>query len=237
MASNAPYTLQDLMNRINTLVNNDADTPSSTDDEWEILLNLINQSIGKYESSDVFWDELWTSYTHASTIAAGDTDYTLTMTDLRYPGGFVKLTLNGSTNWVEVISPEEYQRYRQETRAVYFTGNASTGWVLNLCWTPATGDGTVGATITIPYYKFATRFTTSSATTDKPEMSDPNFIVYDVAATKSLLESKNNQFSVFSANASDAMDTMRTMNDIKPNYQNNNIDDVDALSFGSVMGE
>ncbi|TWW09819.1 hypothetical protein E3A20_10510 [Planctomyces bekefii] len=238
MSSNMPYTLQDLQDRINTLVNNDSDSPATTDDEWTIRLNLINQSIGKWEGSqDIFWDELWTTYTHATPVADSDSDYVLTATDLRYPGGFVKLTLDGSTNWVEVISPEEAQRYRADTRAVYFTGNPSAGWTLNLCWTPATGDGTVGATISFPHYKYATRFTSASATTAKPEMSDPNYIVYDVAATKSLLESKNNQFSVFSGNAADCMDTMRVMNDIKPNYQNNNVDDVDALSFGAVIGD
>jgi hypothetical protein len=229
----ATNDLQDLQDRINVLVSNDPDTPETTDDEWTLRLSLINQAIGKWETQDSLWDELWNTYTHASTVANGDSDYVLTLTDLRFPGGFVKLTLDGSDSWIEVISPEEFQKYGGSARVVYFTGNESDGWTLNLGWTPETGDGTVGATITFPYYKKATRL---SATTDKSEIPDPNFIVYDVAATKSLLESKNNQFSVYSAESLNIMDRMRTMNEMKPNYQNFGIEDVDAISLGASIG-
>jgi hypothetical protein len=239
MATNLPYTLQDLQDRINTLVNNDSDTPiSGSDDEWTVRLNLINQSIGKWEAADVYWDELFTSYTHGSLVANATKTYTLSsLTDMRFPGGFIKFTLSGADTYIQVISSEEYQKYQQEVRCVYFTGNNSAGWTLNLGWTPATGDGTVGATISFPYYKFATRFTSASATTAKPEMSDPNYIIYDVAATKSLLESKNNQFSIFSTDAQTCMTNMRIMNDVKPPYQGDSMDDLDLVDYGAVIGE
>lgn len=236
MSSNFPYSLQDLQDRINTLVSNDSDTPAAIDDEWTVRINLINQAIGKWESSDVHWDELWTSYTHNTVVVAADTDYVLTIADLRFPGGFIKLSLNGGDTYIQVVSPEEYQRYQMEARCVYFTGNPSTGYTLNLGWTPVAGDGTVGATIKFPYYKYATRFTSSSLTTAKPEMSDPNFLVYDVAATKSLLESKNNQFSVFSTDAEASMNNMRIMNDIKPPFQSDMMDDLDYIDNGSIIG-
>lgn len=236
MSSNIPYTLQDLQNRINTLVNNDSDTPTTTDDEWTIRLNLINQSIGKWETSDVFWDELWTTYTHAATISVATT-YTLTMTDLRYLGGQVRLILSGQTTYIPVISPEEYQGYQGEARVAYITGNVSAGWTLNLGWTPAVGDGTYGSTIKLDYFKYATRFTSSSLTTDKPEMTDPNYIIYDVAAVKSLLESKNNQFSIFSTEAQKALDNMRLINDMKPYNNSDSVKDGDAIVFGSILGE
>lgn len=237
MSSNLPYTLQDLNDRINTLVNNDSDTPESDDDEYVVRLNLINQSIGKWEASDVLWDELWTSYTHGATLSATKS-YTLTsLTDMRFPGGFIKLTLSGVDTFIGVVSPEEYQKFQQDVRCVYFEGNNSSGWTLKLGWTPADGDGTFGATLSFPYYKYATRFTTASATTTKPEMSDPNFIVYDVSATKSLLESKNNQFSIFSTDAQTSLNNMRIMNDIKPPFQSDSMDDLDFVNFGSVIGE
>lgn len=236
MASNLPYTFSDLQSRINSLVNNDVSTPDSDDDEFELITNLINQAVGKWESSDVMWDELWTTHTHASVVAAGDQDYTLALTDLKFPGGFIKLTLDGKDSWIEVISPEQFQSHGGSAKVAYFTGNNSAGWTLNLGWSPVAGDGTVGATISFPYYKCAYRFTTSD-TTAKPEMSDPNFIVYDVAATKSLLESQNNKFSIFNTEAQNCMDNMRIMNEVKPHYQNNSVEDVDAISFGSVIGE
>mgnify|MGYP000854603661 CR=1 FL=1 len=235
MSSNLPYTLQDLQDRINTLVNNDVDTPSTTDDEWTTRLNLINQAIGKWEASDVLWDELWTTYTHGATVSSATT-YTITATDIRFLGGQVRLVLNGATTYVSVISPEEYQNYEGEARVVYLTGNPSTGWTLNLGWTPVSGDGTYGATIKFDYYKYATRFTTSSNTTDKSEIPDPNFIVYDVAAVKSLLESKNNQFSIFSTEAQKSLDNMRVMNEVKPYGNRDVIQDADGLS-GAIIGE
>jgi len=237
MASNLQYTLQDLQDRINSLVNNDTETPDSSDEEWGLVRNLINQSIGKWEGQDVFWDELWTSYTHASTIQASDTDYSLTMTDLHKPGGFLKLTLSGKTEYIELVSPEKYQTYGGEAKVAYISGNSSAGWTLNLGWTPVAGDGTVGATIILPYYKFATRFNSSSNTTDKPEMSDPNFIVYDVAATKSLMEAKNNQFGVYSAEAADCLNRMKVMNEISAQYNDGGIDDVDFINYGAIIGE
>lgn len=230
----ATNDLSDLQDRINVLISNDSDTPDNTDDEWTVRLSLINQSIGKWETQDVLWRELWTTYTHAATIADSDDDYVTTITDMRFPGGYVKLTLNGVVNYVQVISPEEYQTYAGSARVVYFTGNNADGWTLNLGWTPATSDGTVGATISFPYYKTATRL---SATTDISEVPDPNFIVYDVAATKSLVEGKNNLFSVFSTEALNIQDRMRTMNELKAPYQDSYIEDVDSLNHGASLGE
>ena len=230
----AANDLADLQDRIHTLVENDNDTPASDDDEYTTRLRLINQSIGKWEQSDVLWDELWTTYTHGSVVVAADLDYVLTLTNLRFTGGFLKLTLNGASQLIEFISPEEYQSYNGEAKVAYITGNIKDGWTLNLGWTPVAGDGTVGATISFPYYKFATRL---SSSTDKSEMPDPNYIVYDVAAAKSLMESKNNQFSIYSTEAQNSMINMRTMNELKPHYQNMGVVDVDAIDFAAIMGE
>ena len=236
MANNLPYSLQDLQDRIHTLVDNDPDTPETTDDEWEVRLNLINQAIGKWESQDVFWDELWSTYT-GTTIAAGTTSYSLAgLTNMKKPGGFLTLTLNGQTQEVSFISPEELQAYSGEVRAAYITGNNSAGYTLVLGWTPATGDGTVGATFGFPYYKFATRFNSVSLATDKPEMSDPNYIVYDVAAAKSLMESKNNQFSIYSTEAGSSLDRMKVMNEVTAPYSAGFMEDVDFIN-GAILGE
>lgn len=233
MATNQPYDLQDLQDRINTLVSNDNDTPTDGDDEWNTRLNLINQAIGKWEMSDVDWQELWTSHTHGSVVAASDVDYVLsTLTDMRRPGGWLILTLSGVETKVEVIRPEQSQLYTS-ARVAWFTGNNVDGWTLNLGWSPTAGDGTVGATISFPYYKYATK---PSATTDTVEMSDPNYIVYDVAATKSLMESKNNLWSVYNTDSLNCMDRMKALNEQTPPYQNNRVEDMDAV-HGAVIGE
>lgn len=233
-ATNLPYTLQDCQHRINALVENDNDTPATTDDEWATRLYLIYQAIGNWEGQDVQWRELWKTYTHASTVAASDTDYTIANTDFKMPpGGFVRLTLT-NTSYIPVISPEEYQSYGGEAKVCWFTGNNIDGWVLNLGWTPVAGDGTVGATIKFDYYKMANRPTGVS---EKFEMSDPNYIIYWVSAQKALLESQNNKFSAYNTMAQDCMDRMRVANELHANYQDNQLQDIDAISLGSNMGD
>lgn len=231
--TNSPYDLDDLQARINTLVSNDNDTPTEGDDEWNTRLNLIYQAIGKWEHASSDWDELWTSHTHGSVVANGTTTYSLSsLTDLKRPGGWLKLTLSGVETLIEIVSPEQSQKYKN-AKVVWFTGNNYAGWTLNLGWTPTTGDDTVGATISFPYYKYAFKPATG---TDNVEMSDPNFIVYDVAATKSLMESKNNLWSVYNTEALNSMDRMMAMNEINPVYQNNMIEDLDAIN-GAVIGD
>lgn len=238
MASNSPYTLQDLQNRIHSLVENDPDTPDTDDEEWELRLNLINQAIGEWESEDTLWDQLYTTYTHGSTVGAGTTTYTLTWTNFRYLAGPIILRVSGVDTKVQVISPEESQVIQGSgEKVVWITGNDTDGYTLNLGWTPVAGDGTVGATIIIPYYKFATRFTTDSLTTAKTEVPDGNFIIYAVAATKSLMESRNNQYSVYDTQKQRCMDTMKALNEAKPYYNVNDVDDNDASAWGAIIGE
>lgn len=234
MATNLPYDLQTLQDRIHTLVENDPDTPDTTDDEWTTRLNLINQAIGNWESADILWNELWTTYTHPS-VLTGTTTYALsTLADFRFPGGYIRLTLNGITGYIQVIKPSQARQYIDGGgQAAYFTGNNNAGWTLNLTWTPTANDGTLGATLAFDYYKYAIK---PSGVSDKVEMSDPNYIIYWVAAQKNLLESNNNQYSVYDAQATECMDNMRTLNYQLPDYQDNRVEDIDVL-HGAVLGE
>lgn len=235
MANNQPYDLQDLQDRIHTLVDNDPDTPATDDDEWSTRLNFIYQAIGNWEGQDVFWDELWKTYTHADVVAASDSTYTISNTDFKTPpGGFLRLILNGVTSYVPFISPEQYQTYGGEARVAYITGSNLAGWTLNLGWTPVDGDGTVGATMRFDYYKMAA---IPTLTTDKVEMSDPNYIVYWVAGQKSLADSQNNKYSVYDTMAQRCMDNMRVMNELNGSYQSNAIEDLDFINHGAVLGE
>lgn len=236
MANNQPYDLQDLMDRINTLVSNDSDTPTSSEDadEWQARLNLIYQAIGVWEDQDVLWNELWKTYTHGSTLS-GTTTYALSsLTDFRFAGGYLRLTLNGVTSYVPFIKPHQARTYIDAGKqAAYITGDDNEGYTLNLTWTPTAGDGTFGATVAMDYYK---RATIPTATTDEVEMSSPGFIIFWVAAQKALLEGQRNKYSVYDAQAVEVLDNMRTMNDLLPDYQDNTVENTDAL-HGAVLGE
>lgn len=237
MAQTDPMTLQDLQDQINTLVSNDSDTPPSdgSDDEWKTRLYLIYAAIRVWGTSkDVLWNELWATYTHGSALTATTTVALATLLDYRFPGGFVRLTLNGTTRYVPVIKAENAQTYINAGHlAAYITGSAQAGWTLNFTAMPSASNGTLGATISFDYYKFPFKPT---AVSEKIEMSDPNFVVFWVAAQKALLESQNNKYKVFDAQAEECMDNMVIFNDLLPDYQNNTVENTDALN-GAVLGE
>lgn len=235
MANTDPVTLQDLMDQINTLVSNDSDTPTADDDadEWQARLNLIYMAIRLWGTTqDVLWNELWATYT--GTTLSGTTTYSLSsLTDFRFAGGSLRLSLNSVTSYIPIIKSEQAQAYIVAGhKAAYFTGSNKAGWTLNLTWTPTSGDGTYGATFLFDYYKFPFE---PSDTTDKVEMSDPNFIIFWVASQKALLESQNNKYGVYDAQATECLDNMRVMNDLLPDFQNNTVEDTDALN-GAILG-
>lgn len=231
MSKTQPEDLSALQDEIHALVENDSSTPDSTDEEYTLRTTLANLAIGKVEAADILWDELWSTYTHPGTVAASTRSYSLaTLTDRRAWGKYVRFTLDGQTKYIKVIKPGKYQDYGGEAKAVYFTGNNRDGWTMVLGWTPQTGDGFVGSTPEFDYYRYATKL---SSSTDKSEIGDSKFIVYDVAATKSLLESKNNQFSIFSTEADRVLTTMKSMNELL----NDSIDDMDAIEYSAVIGE
>lgn len=228
------------MDAINTNVSNDSATPTLADDsdEWGARLNLIYMAIRIWGTTqDVLWNELWATFTLPSPIA-GSTAISLgTLTDYRFPGGFLRLTLNGGTQYVPIVKAENAQSYIQNGRkGAYITGNPKDGWTLNLTWTPTSGDGTYGATAVFDYYKFPYKPPGTSPSTEKLEMSDPNFVIFWVSAQKALLESQNNKFSVYDAQATECLDNMRIMNDMLPDYQNNQVENTDGLN-GAILGE
>jgi hypothetical protein len=240
MANTDPASLQDLMDAINTNVSNDSSTPTKTDDsdEWGARLNLIYMAIRIWGTTqDVLWNELWATYTLVATLSGTTTYVMTTLTDFRFPGGYLRLTLNGGTAYIPIIKSENAQSWIQAgKRAAYFTGSAQAGWTLNLTWTPASGDGTFGATVKFDYYKFPYKPPGTDPANEKIEMSDPNFVIFWVSAQKALLESQNNKFSVYDAQAEECLDNMRIMNDLLPDYQSNQVEDTDALN-GAIMGE
>jgi len=239
MANTDPASLQDIMDAINTNVSNDSDTPTQADDsdEWQARLNLIYMAIRIWGTTqDVLWNELWATYTHDA-VLSGVTTYTLTLTDYRFPGGFLRLTLNGATQYVPIIKSEQAQSYTQNGhKGAYITGNPKDGYVLNLTWTPTAGDGTFGATPVFDYYKYPYKPPGTDPSNEKLEMSDPNFVIFWVSAQKALLESQNNKYTVYDAQATESLDNMRIMNDLLPDYQNNQVENTDALN-GAILGE
>lgn len=234
MAVATPMTLQDILDEIYVNVDDDPTSSTTVDDEQTARIRLCNSAIRAWERQDVYWRELWTLYTHSSTLS-GATTYSISATDFLQPGSLLYLTdSDGNVSFIDMISPEQALKYVETTgRAAFITGNPSSGWTLNLTWTPSSGDGTYGSTPSFYYYKSAK---TLSATTDKPEMLDPNFIVWYVTAQKHLFNGRTDMAQDALAQAQECMDNMRVKNELMVNYADNSIEDVELVRNNDSFG-
>lgn len=221
------------MDEIYVAVDNDPTNSTNQDDEWTARLRLINMAISAWEGMDTYWNELWTTYTHGSPVT-NTTTYVISAADYRFPGSYMKFSLNGSDTYLEIIHPEEAFKYvNSGVRAVYITGDLGVGFTVNLTWTPASGDGFYGSTMTHNYYKSALKMTTS---TDIPDMSDPNYIVNFVSYRKNLYNGRSNVAADYQAAAQTCMDNMVIRNAERINYGSNAIEDIDAIRSNSALG-
>lgn len=227
-------SVQDLMDEIYVAVDNDPTNSTNVDDEWTARLRLINMAIKAWEREDVLWNELWSTYTHGTTITAAQA-YVIAATDFRFPGSYMQFSLNGANNYVEIVQPEEAIKYSLSgTKAVYLTGNPSVGWTINLTWIPTSGDVYFGSTMSFNYYKSATRMTTT--TTDKPEMSDPSYIVNYVSYRKNLYNGRSNVAQDYLSQTQDCMDAMKTRNAMRVPYGSRAIEDLDLIRNNASLG-
>ena len=161
----------------------EAQTPSSTDDEYIIGLQYANNAINRWANYDAtYWKELFTTLqlsTQVSpalvkTLSTGISTYTAP-TDMREAGGFVKVLSSTGTviQTYPIIEAQEAQFRDSQDTYCYFTGNPTAGFTMNL--NPAPTDNLNGLNFDYVYYKKATEFTTGSSTT---EMANPYFIVH-----------------------------------------------------------
>lgn len=237
-------TVQDILDEVYVNVDDDPTSSTTADDEQTSRIRLINMAIGAWARQDVYWRELWTKYTHASTLS-GTTTYPIAATDFLQPGSLLYLTdANGAVKFLDVISPEQQLKYVQPANnagqinvvrpAAFVTGNPATGWTLNLTFTPQSGDGYYGSTPSLYYYKTPLKM---GAVSDTPEMSDPSFIVWYVTYQKHLFNSRTDQAEEALGQANEAMQNMKIRNEMMVQYGNNEIEDADLVRYGDMLGE
>jgi len=234
MSATVPMTVQDMMDEIYVAVDNDPTSSTTVDDEWTTRLRLINMAIKAWEREDVLWQELWATYTHGSTVTAATT-YVIAATDYRFNGSYLKFTLNGADNYLEIVEPEEAFKYALSgAKTAYITGSPKDGWTINLTFTPTSGDVYYGATMSFNYYKSATRMTTN--TSDVPEMSDPSFIVSYVSYRKNLYNGRSNVAADYQGDMIAAMDAMKIRNAMRVPYGSREIEDLDLIRNNASLG-
>ena len=250
MAANN-QTYADLINAIQLQALNDPTPPASGSQEYQIYGQMIaNLAIPAWENErGTLWSELWVNQPNYASIAAqsnGQPQSFSLPSDFKFMGdGFVWVNYPGGTTAQPAVRsfpvkmlPESSLNYLQNRPEFYVSGNPSAGYTLFTGWVPQSGNAEIGATISFRYYKFAAKPTFDSSgnlndPTDTPEMSDPNFIIYKVAAQVNAANYNMNLYQIFEDKANYSLLQMRNANDMATNYQDDYVKDIDYLTGGS----
>lgn len=149
------------------------DAPALTEEDGKVRLSMLKQIVSAWATeNNTPWAELFTIET-LGPIEAGETEY-------RLPDGFAmpdSFYLPDSVVPVKVKKP--WQITGAEGRFIYITGNPADGYVLNLGWTPATGEPEIGKSIRAIIYRDPLLPT---KTKDILDMSDPYYAVDELTA-------------------------------------------------------
>lgn len=234
-------TIDQAQTAIHSLYAGDTNTPTSSDSEYTVRLELIKAAINAWESeTGILWNEMFTTLADAAdgtkTVAASTLAYDAP-TDFKFLAGYVE-TISASdstqrTKW-RVIKPEEASVHQGgsiiglDAGYAYVTGNDSDGYKINFSSQP-----TAGGTIDYPYYKNATTPTTGS---DVIEMSDPYFCVYFVLSKLHEQDGEGDRATFAMSQAESKLSSMKTSNAMAPHYQLNQAQDSTILRTNNGLG-
>lgn len=229
-----------LINLLQLIVLNDPTPPTTGSQEFLQYSGMIGPiGIGTWENErGVLWRELITPYTTTALVAGAPSANTITLPSnfkFMYDGQVTATLTSGSQLTFKVKKPDEQELnpYNQ-VREFYVFGNPSAGFTLVPGFTIGATDPLVGAVLNFNYYKTATQPTLDTAgnitnLTAKPEMSDPRFIVYTVAAQIQGGNYNTAQQTSMENKAAYYMSQMRIANEMPSNYQDNYVKDADYL--------
>lgn len=182
----ATLSEQEILNIVYALKEGDDDGWDTDSDEYLAGRKYCNSAITRWEFYDnTKWKELWKTLDDA---ADGDktTDGTNSYdcpTNFKFPSSWVRV---GDTLY-QVVNPNRVaELFDNKDNWCYFTGSDKDGHKLN--FNPLLTLGT-GDDIDYEYYKTATKFTTTTSTT---EMNNPYFIVNSVLAQFIKLDGEDN---------------------------------------------
>jgi hypothetical protein len=189
----------------------EATIPDSSDDEYIIGMRFANDAIRRWEHYDnTFWKELFTTTASNSaggvlTTTAGTATYAAP-TAMAGPGSYIRL-YNGTNveKHIPLVNLQDNQFMSDMATAAYFTGDPNNGFTLNFRDAPDVS----GYTIFYDYYKKADTITDGDS---KPEMSNPDFIVNHMLASR-YRASRNPYYSTAKRDAENMLGQMKMEND------------------------
>ena len=166
--------------------------PVYGDREYAVAIQFANNAIRKWERADgQLWRELidtaqkqttavWA--TNQRTIIGGQLDYTAP-SNMRKPPAFIWLFDGSSQVRIECIEPQDVQHHPELSAVCFFSGSAQTGYTLHIGQVLSEQYENCG--IDFVYYKKATLFNVATSPAAQiPELSDPNFIIQDMLASR-----------------------------------------------------
>jgi hypothetical protein len=173
----AQLSENDIIHIVYAMKEGDDDGWETASDEYLAARRYCNVAINIWEFYEsTIWRELWSTLTAAAdgtkTTTAGTYSYACPTNFVR-AGSWVRI--NGEL--FSIVVPERVASLTEsDSNFVYFTGSIKDGFSLKINPRLTLKTGNV---IEYEYYKTATKFTTTTSTT---ELSDPYFIVYFVLA-------------------------------------------------------
>lgn len=212
--------------------------PVYGDREYTQGIRLGNSAIRKWERADgVIWRELMTLASLQNTtilpvanktIVSGTTSYTAP-TNMRKPPGKVRFYSGSSYHDVKVIEPYEVNDMAEDASYVVFYGGANTGFTMVI--TSGLSTQYNGWLVDYPYVKKATLLSTSAdPSTTVPEMSDINFMIQEMLASRYANARNGFGYKTAKADSTAALRNMRTEND------SGTYDSIDILKGASGWG-
>jgi hypothetical protein len=138
-------------------------------------------------------------------------------------------------DYLDVIPASDMQKYPGgNTGVCYFTGNNKEGFTLNLGWMPTASTQYTGATFNFDYNKSANRL---SSPTDKPQMNDPDYIVFWASSQELLFNGRTTLAELYLSDSDALMQGMKVTNEMVPIYGSLKIPDNDFVRDSDIWGE
>lgn len=193
--------------------------PVSGDREYDTAVQLGNNAIRKWDRADgVEWRELRTTLiedaARIAALAPGHTEVAgdlltvasqttyATPLNMRKPPGFISV---GSQELIKVVSPAVANQYGGVSSAyAYFTGSANTGYTLHF-------DNGTDADLPIDYIYLRKPVMIVDGTSI-PDMSDPNFMIQEMLATRFLNNRNGFGYKIAKQEATLALQNMKIEN-------------------------
>lgn len=186
--------------------------PVYGDREYAIAIRLANNSIKKWARVDgTLWRELISTFQTESpgTVIASST-HSYAIVNMRKPPAFIQFGTSSNLSRYPVIGPEQIENYTNLDGIAYFVGSANKGYTLNL---PGSLTAVNGQLIDFIFYKKATQLSTSANPgATLIEMSDPNFMIQDMLASRFSQSRNGFGYKVAKAEANAALLNMKVDN-------------------------